>query len=125
MEGVPPECFSERIADYDFGILLFHFDPDAVRLGQGQVKGVIATKIFSYLEAGLPVLVNAEYENMAVFVEGNGLGIPIHTSEIGDIAGKITAFDYEASVSNIKRYNEKHGMGREIHRLVALYDEIT
>ena len=125
MEGVPPDSFSERIADYDFGILLFHFDPDIVRLGQGQVKGVIATKIFSYLEAGLPVLVNAEYENMAAFVEGNGLGIAVHSSEIGDIAGKIAAFDYEASVSNIKRYNEEHGMGREIHRLVALYDEIT
>ena len=37
---------------------------------------------------------------------------------------RIREFDYEASVENIKRYNEMHGMANEIGRLIVLYEEV-
>ena len=40
------------------------------------------------------------------------------------IAERIAAFDYDAAVENIRRYNERHNMGREIHRLIDFYAEL-
>jgi hypothetical protein len=125
LNGVPPDEFAKTLAVYDYGMILMDYDKSVVRIGEGQEKGVVATKIFAYMEAGLPVLINAEYEEMARIVSENGLGLAVHSSELGVLAETLARFDYEATVANVKRYNEEHGMAKEIHRLIALYDEIS
>jgi len=124
LEGVPPENLSASISHYDFGALLFHFDPVVSEVSETQRKGVIATKIFSYLEAGLPVLVNAEYENMASFVNEHGIGIAVHTNELPIISKIIADFDYPGAVARIKAFNEKNGMDKRIEMLVSFYNRI-
>ncbi len=124
LNGVPPDEFAQTLAVYDYGMILMDYDKSVVRIGEGQEKGVVATKIFAYMEAGLPVLVNAEYEEMARIVTESGLGLAVHSSKFGALVETLARFDYEAAVANVKRYNEDHGMAKEIHRLIALYDEI-
>ncbi|HER25488.1 MAG TPA: hypothetical protein ENI69_00085 [Rhodospirillales bacterium] len=124
LNGVPPDEFAQTLAVYDYGILLMDYDKSVVRIGEGQEKDSVSTKIFAYMEAGLPVLINAEYAEMARIVTESGLGLAVHSSELGVLAKTLARFDYETAVANVKRYNEEHGMAKEIHRLIALYDEI-
>ena len=123
-KGVSPDRLSQTLAPYDYGILLMDFDMSVIRIGEYQRRGIVATKIFAYLEAGLPVIVNREYEEMARIVTEYGLGLAVHSSELGHLAGMLEGFDYTRAVDNIRRFNEDHGMPKEIPRLIALYDEI-
>ena len=122
LEGVPPDRLSEALAHHDYGILLMHFDESILRIGHGQRTGVVANKIFSYLEAGLPVIVNAEYEEMARIVHEHGLGLAVSSAELPRLRSILEEFDYAAAAANVRRYNETHGMANEIRRLIALYD---
>jgi len=124
-KGVPPDALSDALNEYDYGILLMDYDESVVKISEHQRKGVMATKIFAYLEAGLPVLVNAEYEEMARYVTEHGIGLPIHSSDIGNAASMLAKFDYQKAVLSIKNFNEMHSMDREITRLIELYESIT
>ncbi len=123
-KGVPPDRLAEASSVYDYGLLLFDYDASVVRIRESQRRGVVATKIFTYLEAGLPVLVNAEYEEMARIVSENGLGLAIHSRDLDRVADKLSLFDYEKSVQNIHAFNERHGMDKEIGRLVDFYGRL-
>ncbi|MCP5366071.1 MAG: hypothetical protein H6907_18100 [Hyphomicrobiales bacterium] len=125
LDGVPPDRLSAALAPYDFGIHLFEYDLDTVLTNPDQRRGVVATKLFAYFEAGLPVLMNAEYEEMARILEDGGFGLGIATADLDRVAERIAAFDYAAAVAAIRAFNRDHGMDREIHRLIALYDRIT
>ncbi len=123
-KGVPPDRLAQASSVYDYGLLLFDYDASITRIRESQRKGVVATKIFTYLEAGLPVLVNAEYEEMARIVSENGLGLAVHSRDLGRVAAKLSLFDYEKSVQNIRAFNERHGMDKEIGRLVDFYGRL-
>ncbi len=123
-KGVPPDRLAQASSVYDYGLLLFDYDASGVRISESQRKGVVATKIFTYFEAGLPVLVNAEYEEMARIVTENGLGLAIHSRDLDRVAAKLSLFDYEKSVQNIHAFNERHGMDKEIGRLVDFYAQL-
>jgi|GEM_PF-1553984 len=125
LPGQSPERVTSTLAGYDFGLVLTLIDRSVLRTSGRQITDITTTKLFTYFEAGLPVVVNAEFEAMARRVVDNGLGIAIHSSEIGEIAERLQSFDYAEAVANIRRYNEDHGMHREIGRLTALYDRIT
>lgn len=125
LKGVAPDKFSEVIAGYDFGILLFDYDPETARLGSVWMKGVMPTRFFSYLEAGIPGIVIAEYEDMTRFLEDNGFGVGIPSKDIPRMAEILADFDHAAAAANIRRYNAEHGMDKEIGRLIQFYDEIT
>ena len=124
LKGVPPDQFAKAIADYDYGILFFDYDPATARLSDLWMKGVMPTRFFSYMEAGIPGLVISEYQDMTRLLEDNGLGLGIPSKELKNLSTILQTFDRKASVENIKRYNQEHGMDKEINRLTALYDRV-
>ena len=126
LEGEPPDSLARRLSVYDFGLYLYDFGPDLdiLRMNDVQIKRACSTKLFAYLEAGLPVVVNAEFERPAQIITENGLGIAVYSSEIGRLSEILVGFDYEESAKNICAFNAKHGMDQQIHRLIALYDDI-
>ncbi len=125
LKGVAPQNLAQCLALYDFGIILCEMDLDELVCGELQMKWGLGTKMLTYLEAGLPVIVNAEYEYMAEIVEADNLGFAVRSDEIGAVGERIKAFDYERSVACIRHFNKVHGMDREIARLEALYEEVS
>jgi len=97
-------------------------DHDTFRMRDIQRRNVMATKVFAYIEAGLPVIVNAEYERMAALVEQNGLGLALHSSEIANAVPRLAAFDTAQVRANLRRFNAAHAMDREIGALIDLYE---
>lgn len=59
----------KNISRYDFGLIII----DTVLYKN--VKSSSTMKLFDYLSAGLPIIINTEYENMAKIVNDNGFGI--------------------------------------------------
>jgi hypothetical protein len=125
LDGVPPNELSESLKNFDFGISLAALDRDALDVRPLHFRTAVGTKLFGYMEAGLPIIVNKENEYIAHIVESNGLGFAVHTSEFGEIADRIAAFDYPKCVRNIKKYNEAHSMDREINRITDLYASLN
>lgn len=123
--GVPIDQLAGATAQADYGLILCDMDLSNVVVGRETMEGGVGTKLFAYLEAGLPVLVNAEYTEMARIVTEHGIGLPVHSREIGTLARTLEGFDYDTATANVRRFNREHGMHREICRLMALYDQIT
>lgn len=123
--GYAPDRLAQALGDYDFGIVnLTQFDTRELRVRPSLLRYAVGTKLFAYLEAELPVLVNAEYEYMASIVERHGLGLIVHSRELDDVAARIAAFDRDRAIEAIRRFNREHAMAREIERLDALYAEL-
>ena len=125
LPGVSPDNFAEAISSYDYGILLFDYDPDIARLGAMWMRGCMPTRFFSYLEAGLPGIVIAEYQDMTSFLEDNGVGLGVPSKDISRLAEILSGYDRDRAVENIRRYNQAHGMDKEISRLIKTYDKIA
>lgn len=125
VNGVVQELLPRRLAQYDFGILLFRFNTETSQLRDIQCDGVIATKIFAYLEAGLPVIVNAEYGEMARLIRDNGLGLAIFSDQIDHLAEILADFDHASALENIQKFNRTHNWEEESQRVIALYDRLV
>lgn len=125
VDGVPPDRLPEALSVYDFGIVVTHIDRDILQVGPGLMRGAVGTKVFAYIEAGIPSVVCKEYEYTAWLVEHHGLGIALETAELETAGPRLHALDRKAIAARILEFNEAHNMSQEITKLVSLYCEIT
>lgn len=125
IDGVPPDKLPEALSVYDFGIVVTHIDRDILQVGPGLMRGAVGTKVFAYIEAGIPSVVCREYEYTAWLVEHHGLGIALETAELETAGTRLRALDRKEIAASILTFNETHNMSREIPKLVSLYKEIT
>tara|TARA_E500000318_G_scaffold511_2_gene664 strand:+ start:47227 stop:48792 length:1566 start_codon:yes stop_codon:yes gene_type:complete len=121
LSGIPQDKLAQTIGQYDFGLILAEMDIESSWCTDQLFAHCVGTKLFSYLEAGLPVIVNSEYEYMKNILENDGMGFGLASSDIVTASEKIKTFDTESARANIRRFNEEHGMDKEISRLISLY----
>ena len=106
-----------------YGSLLYLF-PDEFLIKEKHFNCMIPTKFFSYIEAGLPVLVMDRLKGVSREVEQNGLGVVLAEKDLYDLEGVLKGVDYQALKNNVLKYREKHSMDHEIDRLFQLYNII-
>lgn len=123
MPGVRPDLLARKLAGYDFGLLLFDIDFDKSSATPEKNIFMLTNKLYTYIEAGLPILVNKEYPFMANFVETNGLGLTFYSHEIRNAGPRIRAFDRIACVERVRAYRARHMMEDEVDALIAAHDE--
>jgi hypothetical protein len=124
MDGISPKMLSERLSQFDFGISVVDFTPMDLDVRPILFKTAVATKIFAYLEADLPVIVNKEHEYTAEIIESHNLGFAVHSSELGEIRSKIAAFDYEQCLEDIRAFNINNTIEDKIERVINLYETL-
>lgn len=123
--GVAPSRLSRRLSIADFGLQMAAYDPARLLVRPSKLRFQISTKFFAYLEAGLPVIVNAEFAFMADLVERHGIGLAVGISELDGLADRLHRFDRAAVVENIRRFNRDQSMERAIGRLMTFYGSLT
>lgn len=111
-EGLPHEEIIDEITQYDFGINLSVVDFAKNQNADLLWRGAMGTKIFTYLEGGLPVLVNKEFESMSSFIHGRNLGCPISSTDIGSISKIIKRVDYKKMRDNVAQFNQQNTFER-------------
>jgi len=121
--GFLPDKITEEISPYDFGMLIFFF-PSILRIQGEHIRTAIATKLFTYLEAGLPILVSEELVYMASLVKSQGLGIVCSREEIKNINATIGKYNYQHLRENVLKYRQRFSMKNMIHRLISFYDKV-
>lgn len=119
-EGDLPDKIVSKIAAYDFGVMLYEWQA-AFLLGEDHFRHIMPTKLFTYLEAGLPILVSEKLEAVSSFVEKNMCGARVSPSELRDLPGFIESLDYDALKAGVLATREALSMHKNMAKLISVY----
>jgi len=108
--GVFPWHFRTGINNYSFALLLVRVDKTTMsRFHNGTI---LASKMFTYIELSLPIIVYEECTEASKFVKKHGIGISISISETDRlyeiIKGRIS--EYDKFLYNIYKYRKNNSM---------------
>jgi hypothetical protein len=96
--------FIEEISKYDFGISVFK--PSEIEYLQTKMASGI--KMYDYLSAGLPIIIDSEHEAMAKVIKSNNFGIVVPSSKIEELNKYIDLSDYSQLVESVRKNREKY-----------------
>lgn len=111
----------ERLADYDFGNLFFLKDFNSLKVRRLKIESQIPNKFFSFMEAGLPVIVNREFRFISELVERWGLGLVLDQSDMDTCVERMRMSDISSMRKNVMDFARSHTMETMIHGLRTLY----
>ncbi len=123
-EGVPPQELPNVLSRYDYGLLALEIHPDALNNLANVLDGAIGTKVFSYLEAGLPVLVDCNAKFVAGFLKEYGVGLPVYKDDLKDLAAFFSTADKAGLQANVRRFCSENSMEARIGELEDFYTGI-
>ena len=121
-KGLPPDEATNEFSKYDFGAMIAFLDR-----GGGfdeHIQTRLATKFFTYLEAGLPVIVNEEFQYPARLVKEHGIGIVVSQKDIYNLPAIINSYDRKKLIANVRKAQTELGMGKHIGRLITFYEQV-
>jgi hypothetical protein len=113
------ELISALHGHFHYGILLYHFNPDLI-VGQRHLQGALASKLFVYWAAGLPVLVSAELEYMATLVGETGAGMVVERGEIATLGERLASVDYAALQARVVTAQHRYHIEKFLPAVTAL-----
>jgi len=122
----PPASLDQVIAvgrDFDYGLMLYSFE--GVRVGKEHLKGAMASKMFTYLAAGLPVLVSRELESMAAFVERHQVGLVLSDDMLPRLREALETVDLHRLKENVEKVQERYVMENFAGRLLRFFDMVV
>lgn len=118
--GVEPDALSGRLASMaHYGSMVYRFPTDFEVLAK-HFQCMVPTKFFSYLEAGLPVLISREFTGLCELVEEHGVGVIVSQSEIESLKSRLETVDHAQLCRNVIRYREANSMEARISELESL-----
>jgi len=85
----------QEISNYDFGLILI--DTELYK----NIKNSSTMKMFDYLGANLPIIINSEYIHMAKIIEDNDFGIIVN--DVNKINEQIEICNYKFLINSVKR----------------------
>jgi hypothetical protein len=107
-KGIPmPAIINALHGNYDFGLMLFRFEKN-LAVGEQHLKGTMASKLFTYIASGLPVIISEELEYMADFVHDTGVGIVCSQSDITNLEGILRNSNYTSLINNVHRAQNEY-----------------
>lgn len=109
---------------HDFGLLLYRFDDD-LAVGRRHLQSALASKLFVYLAAGLPVLVSPELSYMAELVQREGLGLVIDADEVPRLVARLDACDHAALLAGVAKAQRKFSAEHTCDDVLALLQEVA
>lgn len=118
-KGVPFFKLPREISDNHFGILydnisLSSYHPNAYRHN-------MSTKFFSYLEAGLPILVYDDFEYIADIVRSNDIGLVYDVNKIDEIEHLLRSADYNTLKENVRSFRKRNSINARMDEFVNAF----
>ena len=117
--GLPFFELPRELARHHWGLLY-----DNVALSSYRLKAFaynMSTKIFSYFEAGLPIVVFEEFTYIRRFVERHGLGLVYSLDRLEELPALLAQADYPTLRRNVLAFRESHELSGNLAALEALY----
>ncbi len=113
----------KEISRYHFGCILNDFSKTKhTKLFEETSFG---NKFSTYLEAGLPVIVNENLKLNAEYVENYEVGFKINLNNLSELSRKIKEADYQNLKNNVKKVREKSlNAYNNINKLTDFYQKV-
>ncbi len=121
--GLAPDVATREFAKYDFGAMIYLFDRGTFLKIHNDMR--LPGKIFTYLEAGLPIIISEELSYPARIVRDYEIGIVVSQRDLEHLPAIIGSCDLDKLRANVRQARQELSMARHIGRLVQFYDQIT
>ena len=122
-EGLPFFALPEKLAEHDFG--LYYENSPASSYNPKHFQYNMATKVFSYLEAGLPVLVPYSAAYIRDWILDNNLGLVYRLEEWSKFLKLLENIDYQQLRDNVLAFREKNNMTGTLPLLAKTYGTVS
>ena len=116
--GYMPWDLARHSHQFSFGLMVYSLD--GVQINGMHFSHILPSKLFTYLELGLPVIVVDGLQAVRDFVIDNGVGIVVSEDEIGKLPEIIeqNRTNYQTYVQNIRDYCITHHMGKMVDTMI-------
>jgi len=121
--GLPPDEAIKEFSKYDFAAITSLYSKQN-NFNKLHKDTVMASKFFTYLSAGIPMIVGEEDANSTALVKKYGVGIVINQHEVDLLSEIIKKCNYEKLLSNVRCTREEFSMKNHIGRLIEFYDQV-
>lgn len=110
--------FIKEISKYDFGVSIsFPLKSDLI-----QAKMASGIRVYDYLSAGIPIIIDEEHTLMANMIVENNFGLIIPLKEVKNIINYINKCDYKHLINSVKKNREKYFVETNINKLLAFLE---
>lgn len=120
--ALPYEQMISKLAQYEYG--WFCFDFSVTNESKVHDETTMASKIFSYYEAGLPILYSPELKFVESVVSEMGTGIPCPFEELYNLKNFLAGIDRGKIVRNSKQMRYKWTHEYNVHKLSCFYENV-
>jgi len=103
------ELIRKLSGKFHFGIQIGRCDKQMLEVNQRRYSSTFSAKLWSYIFAGLPIIVNEELQGMAEFVSRYDIGLTVSCYRHEDVAlllSKVTPERYAEMVVNVRELAE-------------------
>ena len=121
--GLAPDVAPVEFAKYDFGAMIYLFDRGTFLDTHNQTR--LPGKIFTYLEAGLPIIISEELRYPAQLVRDYEVGIVVSRKDLDRLADIMASCDMNKLRANVKRARQELSMARHVNRLTDFYAQVV
>ncbi len=121
--ALPYQELMKELPYYEYAFFCFDYANEAVenpfftRVGLG-------SKVFTYLDAGLPVIVSKEIEFMAEILKKMNLAIPYSYPDLPHLKKHLQTIDRKSLLKNITQVRDDWSHKKNRHKLKDLYENI-
>lgn len=112
---------SQEISQYHWGAWIH--PPVADSLGKYAWYG-IGTKVISYIEAGLPVVINQDVLWGSKLVQENGIGCVFDYADISRLGEILNEVNWSTLRQNLEQFRMRYSTGNQASRLVEFYEQV-
>lgn len=115
--GLPPWRLKDYSKEFHYGLMLYSFDE--ILISKTHYQTIVPTKLFTYLELGIPVIVIDEMVAVSEVVRENDIGVVISRNEVKNLHNilKNVKNKYNVFIDNIYTYRQKYNMDKMIDRI--------
>lgn len=125
---VPYKDLSKEIAKYDWGIIdasvMLPATFESKRWTIERRMTTLANKLFSYMEAGIPIIVAKMLVAMKAIVEENQIGFSIDNNEINKFGELIKDYDYLELKKNVRKTRDVLSLRNQVEYLEEFYQKV-
>ncbi|MEQ8562910.1 MAG: hypothetical protein RID18_15450 [Cytophagales bacterium] len=119
-EPLPLKKLISEISKYDWGLWIHAEDP-SFRTQEAKMRTGIGNKLFTYLEAGLPIIVSDSRKYGEEVVRENNLGFSLNDNEWTEIRRMTEEIDYFSLQKNILQKRSELSLRNNSESIVNFY----
>ncbi len=119
---VKPSDLTKEMSEFNYGVVFHFFDASAENTS---IITDMSSRFVSYIEAGLPIIVNRQNKYMAETVEKYKIGVVIDDfQDIKNIRKILEKENYSSLQKNVKKVQETFKLSRRIKEIESFYEEV-